>query len=190
MPDPTTPTAPVKGSTTSEFKLTAICMCLGSLLAAYGAYKTNDHLVSLGVLLAGGPPVLYAFLRTRLKAIAATMPAAIRATIEEAVNNTALDITPDDDAKAPTQPEAPASAWANLPLVLILCLPLLGCGPEGYVRAEAISPSLFPVLKRHDAYVRADPSLSPNARTDYLRSSRLLGETVTAATATATGTVE
>jgi hypothetical protein len=56
------------------------------------------------------------------------------------------------------------AAWASLS----------GCAPKHAVDAEALSGPLNAVSDRHDAYVRADESLSEVERNTALRSSELL----------------
>lgn len=63
----------------------------------------------------------------------------------------------------------------------LLCLS--GClAPKRTVNADALTPTLGPVLERHDAYVSADESLDDLEKETYLRSSALLKGTMITAT--------
>lgn len=79
------------------------------------------------------------------------------------------------------------AASAGLAAALSLLL-FVGCqGPQGYVDANAISPTLLPVLERHDRFLDDDPTNDPvpqdeREREVWLRSSRMLRETVETAT--------
>lgn len=53
----------VRGPKTTEFWVTTLLASLGSLLALYGVAKGNDHLVTVGGLLAGGSGSAYAVAR-------------------------------------------------------------------------------------------------------------------------------
>jgi hypothetical protein len=59
-------------------------------------------------------------------------------------------------------------------LFLAATLALSGCSPAGYVRAEAIDGLVTRICDRHDAYVKADPSLAADKRGTYLDSSKVL----------------
>lgn len=73
-------------------------------------------------------------------------------------------------------------------LLLVGCLIALlaGCGTEGYVRAESIQPAVDLVTQMHDRLLmmELDPkTIKPKDRATYLRTSRLLRETVREASA-------
>ena len=62
---------------------------------------------------------------------------------------------------------------------LVLCpLLLAGCCQRGAVDADAVLPAARRVVERHDAYVEADPALSPQDRATYLRTGELLLRTL------------
>lgn len=73
-------------------------------------------------------------------------------------------------AKIGSGPPPPAAAG----LLLAACLAFPGCCGAGAVRAEAIAPAVEKVSARHDAYVKADASLSEVDRRIFLRSTELL----------------
>ena len=51
------------GPKTTEFWITIACTLIGTLMSAYGAYKSNDALVAIGGSIAGGSGGLYAISR-------------------------------------------------------------------------------------------------------------------------------
>ena len=57
---------------------------------------------------------------------------------------------------------------------LVLILALAGCGTPGYIRADAIESTVGHIIKRHDAYVDADPTLDDLERRIYKRDGDLL----------------
>ena len=59
---------------------------------------------------------------------------------------------------------------ATLGLILA-CTTLVGCGGRGMIRADALKGVQDPVLDRHDAYVRADSTLTPTEVDIFLQSS-------------------
>lgn len=60
------------------------------------------------------------------------------------------------------------------PALLCGLLLLAGCTPPGTVLASEIAPLTRVVAERHDAYVRADQTLTEQRRADYLRSTEIL----------------
>lgn len=56
-----------------------------------------------------------------------------------------------------------------------LLLTSFGCSPKGYVRASEIKPGFEKVRERHDAYVLADPTLSPLEKRIATRTTTLIG---------------
>ncbi len=69
----------------------------------------------------------------------------------------------------------PGKAVVNAALLLcVLFLP--GCS-AGYVRADAVWPTLEPVLQRHDDYLLDDPELSELEKRIQLRSTELQRKT-------------
>jgi hypothetical protein len=68
-------------------------------------------------------------------------------------------------------------------LVVLAVWALVGCGAPGYVRADAIDEVVYAVTARHDVYVQADPTLGPEDKATYLRSSEILRRIVTEALA-------
>ena len=63
----------------------------------------------------------------------------------------------------------------------------IGCSTPGMIKADAIAGSVHDVCERHDAYVNADPTLTPAQKQLRLRSSSLLVQTVDEAQAAAAG---
>jgi len=59
----------------------------------------------------------------------------------------------------------------------------VGCTPPGTIRAEAVDEHWRIVADRHDAYVRADPSLDQGLppATTYLRSTQIIRDQLDAA---------
>lgn len=51
------------GPQTSEYRLTVLTGCLGTVLGIYGALKGNDMLVMLGGAMVAGPTGLYSLAR-------------------------------------------------------------------------------------------------------------------------------
>lgn len=66
---------------------------------------------------------------------------------------------------------------AALPVALLV-LTTAGCTARKTVLVENIAPAIRKVAERHDAYVRQDPTLSPDDKATYLRTTELLLEVV------------
>lgn len=71
-------------------------------------------------------------------------------------------------------------------MALALLLVVSGCSAQGYVRADAIAPTVRAIRERHDAYVLADPHYgetpSGKAQQDSdLRDTELLEQLLTEA---------
>ncbi len=62
----------------------------------------------------------------------------------------------------------------RLTAVILVLLAAVGCGTPGYIKAEAIEGSVGKLIKRHDAYVDADPTLSDLERRVYKRDGDVL----------------
>lgn len=67
--------------------------------------------------------------------------------------------------------------------VAVLCIAgvaMSGCA-RGMVRAKPLQDNIQPVLERHDKYVENDNDLSPTERRTYLRTTKLIRETLSEA---------
>jgi hypothetical protein len=62
-------------------------------------------------------------------------------------------------------------------IVLTVFLFVGGC-TSGTIQADALAGVMYPVLDRHDAYVRADQTLQQVEIDSYLRSSMLIRDMV------------
>ena len=60
----------------------------------------------------------------------------------------------------------------------LLLLSLVGCCGQGYVRVDSIQDTVAAISSRHDAYVKADESLSDLQKRIALRSTSTLGKTL------------
>jgi len=58
-------------------------------------------------------------------------------------------------------------------LLVVLFMPAMGC-QKGMIHVDAIEPALTSVIERHDAYVKADQTLTELAKEIYLRTTELL----------------
>lgn len=61
-----------------------------------------------------------------------------------------------------------------LAFLLMLAIMTSGCVPKGYVKAEAIKPSIDLIRGRHDTYVEKDPDLTEVEKRTYLRTGEIL----------------
>lgn len=57
--------------------------------------------------------------------------------------------------------------------LVVVMFSMTACA-RGMIHVDAMTPTLAPVMARHDAYVLADPALSPEDKATYLRSTELL----------------
>lgn len=66
----------------------------------------------------------------------------------------------------------------------LIILSVSACAGKGMVRASEIAPAFQEVRARHDAYVKADASLTSLEQGIFLRSSALVQKTLDTATST------
>jgi hypothetical protein len=74
--------------------------------------------------------------------------------------------------------------------VAAIALLLPSCAPLGYIRVSSIAAPARRVMERHDAYVKADESLTDIQRETRLRTSELLERVLKAAEDAAAGAGE
>jgi hypothetical protein len=70
-------------------------------------------------------------------------------------------------------------------LLAAVSLSVVGCSPSGTIRADSVREHWTLVANRHDAYVRADPTLgdaNDPRRSAYLRSTQIIRQQLDAAT--------
>lgn len=72
-------------------------------------------------------------------------------------------------------------ALSCLAVSTVVCVVIVvgaACGTAGSIDPSAVGPSISTVCDRHDAYVRADPTLSADEKATELRTTELLRRVV------------